>query len=65
MHDILCACKPCSEHMRADDAFDFAIDAGRLSADPASPLYAGKYMYMGQRGGVALFKSIQSREYLS
>ena len=48
----------------SDDAFDFAIDTCRLSADPASPIYAGRYMYMGHKGGLAMFKHIETRQYL-
>jgi len=48
----------------ANEAFDGAIAAGRLSADPASPIYAGGYMYMGTWGGVDRFKSIDTRQYL-
>jgi hypothetical protein len=48
-----------------DAAFEAAIAEGRLSADPASPIYAGKYMFMGCRAdGTATFKHIDTREYL-
>jgi hypothetical protein len=46
-------------------AFEEAIAAGRLSADPQSPLYAGNYMYMGTFAGAdAFFKHIETRQYL-
>jgi hypothetical protein len=49
----------------SDKAFDQAIQEGRLSANPNSPVYAGKYMYMGQsKEGRALFKHRDTREYL-
>ena len=46
------------------DAFDDAIKAGRLSADPHSPLFAGNYMYMGTRDDRDTFKHIDTRAYL-
>lgn len=48
-----------------DDAFDFAIDSGRLSSNPSDSNYAGKFMYMGTKDGVDLFKNIETREYYS
>jgi len=57
-------------------AFDAAIAAGRLSADPAAENYAGNFMYMGSRsfaipgpsavtrGFRPLFKHCCTREYL-
>jgi len=48
----------------ANKAFDGAIAAGRLSADPASPIYAGNYMYMGTWGGADRFKHCDTRQYL-
>ena len=48
-----------------DAAFNEAINSGRLGGLPADPKYAGNYMYMGHRAGVATFKHIQTRKYLS
>ena len=57
----------------ANEAFQDAIESGRLSAMPADSNYAGKYMYMGQSRAeqsgktlqtVTLFKNINTREYL-
>jgi hypothetical protein len=46
-------------------AFNEAISEGRLSTDPNSPKYAGKYMYMGDNHtGVSTFKNIRTRQYL-
>lgn len=64
MKDILSPCEPRTFAANPADAFQAAIDAGRLSDEVGSPLYAGKYMYMGQQGQVALFKSFDTREYL-
>lgn len=55
----------CPPERQADEAFDDAIEAGRLSADEDAPNYAGNYMFMGVgRHGKDLFKHIMSREYL-
>ena len=53
----------------ADIAFDDAVDAGYLSANPGSEVYAGNFMYMGtdhddQGEEVHWFKHIDTREYL-
>jgi hypothetical protein len=45
-------------------AFSEAIAAGRLSAEPNAPNFAGKYMYMGTWSGRDGFKHIDTREYL-
>lgn len=45
-------------------AFEEAIHAGRLSADPLSPIYAGKFMYMGTWTGRDAFKHTETRKYL-
>ena len=53
-------------------AFEAAIRVGRLSDDPKSPVYAGRFMYMGTqtaslqppRQQKDLFKNIRTREYL-
>ena len=49
----------------SDKAFDEAIEAGRLSADPASLRFAGHYMYMGTYGGCDQFKHVNTRQYLT
>jgi hypothetical protein len=49
----------------SDEAFDAAIASGLLSADPASPQYAGHWMYMHTdptRGDA--FKNINRRHYI-
>ena len=49
-----------------DQAFEQAIQAGRLSIDPASPRHAGHYMYMyHDHAGEAHFKHSLTRRYLS
>ena len=48
-----------------DDAFDQAIDTGRLSAAADDDNYAGNYMYMGHGPHGARFKNITTREYLT
>jgi hypothetical protein len=47
-------------------AFGHAIETGRLSDDEDAPNFAGHYMFMGYEGrtGKALFKHIDTREYL-
>lgn len=47
-----------------DDAFEFAIDTGRLSNDKAADNYAGHYMYMGTYNGLDKFKNTITREYI-
>jgi hypothetical protein len=47
-----------------DDAFDIAIDTGRLSADKTADNFAGKYMYMGECKTGSIFKNINTREYI-
>ena len=49
----------------SDQAFQDAIDAGRLSANEADAHYAGNYMYMGTWDGVDSFKHIDTRQYLA
>jgi len=46
-------------------AFADAIKSGRLSTSHASPVFAGKYMFMGNWDGEDTFKNIDSRKYLS
>ena len=48
-----------------DDAFQDAIDAGRLSANETDANYAGNYMYMGTYDGIDSFKHINTRQYLT
>ena len=45
-------------------AFEEAIQAGRLSADPLSALYAGNFRYMGTWDLVDRFKHVETRKYL-
>lgn len=47
-----------------DDAFEFAIDTGRLSANKGDDHYAGNYMYMGTWDGKDTFKHIDTRQYI-
>ena len=49
----------------SEQAFNEAIASGRLSDDPSSPVYAGRYMYMGTQGGLDLFKHVDTRKYLA
>ena len=53
----------------AHAAFDLAISEGRLSDNKwldggDNPLFAGDYMYMGQKDGRDLFKHRDTRQYL-
>lgn len=49
----------------SEQSFTLAIRAGRLSVDPDSPRYAGRWMYMHHdHDGVAHFKNIDTRRYL-
>jgi hypothetical protein len=57
---------------QAEQAFEQAIDDGRLSRDKTAPNYAGNYMYMGTENTVGhgwrvrgrdLFKNIDTRAY--
>ena len=52
------------EHNDSQAAFERAIAEGRLSDDPHSPVYAGRFMHMGTRDGLDLFKHIETRRYL-
>jgi hypothetical protein len=49
----------------SDDAFDFAIDCGRLTINKTDTNYAGNYMYMGTYAGKDQFKHIKTGKYLS
>jgi hypothetical protein len=49
----------------AEVAFYRAIRSGRLSGIPTDENYVGNYMYMGQQAGRAMFKHIETRQYLS
>jgi hypothetical protein len=46
-------------------AFETAIRSGRLSGIPTAENYVGNYMYMGEQAGRAMFKHIETRQYLS
>ncbi len=48
-------------------AFQEAIDNGDLSANPASPMYAGKWMYMhtSADGKHDQYKNINTRRYIN
>ena len=46
-------------------AFNNAIQAGFLSTDIKSEVYAGKYMYMYTENNVNWFKHIDTRKYVS
>ena len=47
----------------AQEAFRQAIKDQRLSDDPNSPTFAGKYMYMGTWAGKDHFKHYDTRSY--
>ncbi len=50
---------------KADDAFDYAIDTGRLSSDINNPLFPGSFLYVGHdKNGRPLFKNIPTRQYI-
>ena len=49
----------------SQEAFRDAIKAGRLSDRPEASNYAGRFMYMGTKDGVDLFKNIDTRQYLA
>jgi len=52
-------------HENPQQAFETAIEAGRLSADEYSTIYAGNYMYMFTNdAGVSQFKHNSTRQYL-
>ncbi len=53
-------------HTDPAQAFDQAIADGRLSADPASPVYAGHFMFMGPSvdGSRDTFKHSETRQYI-
>ena len=47
------------------EAFQKAIDSGRLTANESSEWYAGNWMYMfTNSAGVSQFKNIDTRQYL-
>ena len=54
-----------TEARESEAAFYRAIRSGRLSGIPTAENYVGNYMYMGQQDGRALFKHIDTRQYLS
>ena len=51
--------------IRSDQAFETAIRTGLLSRLPTAENYAGLYMYMGGYDGPAIFKHIDTRQYIS
>ena len=48
-----------------EQAFNDAIESGRLSDTPGTEDYTGRFMYMGTWDGVDSFKNIDTREYLA
>ena len=46
------------------EAFDRAIREARLSDNPRSCRYAGRFMYMGRWDRADQFKHIETRQYL-
>ena len=50
-------------HKDPAHAFAQAIIDGRLSSCPTSPVYGGKFMYMGTYNGKDQFKHINTRRY--
>jgi hypothetical protein len=53
------------EHRDPDDAFNQAIELGRLSADESAPNFAGLFMYMNSDKYGDHFKNIETRQYLA
>ena len=53
-----------TDFIDSQTAFETAIAAGRLSSLPGTENYAGLFMYMGDKDGVALFKNINTRVYI-
>ena len=53
------------EYRDSQVAFNEAIKAGRLSANPDASNFAGRYMYMGTWSGKDAFKNINTREYIA
>ena len=49
---------------QAQDAFQEALESGRLSLDEAAPNWVGNYMFMGTNKGRSRFKHRDSRQYL-
>ena len=54
-----------TEYNNPREAFDRAIRESRLSDNPRSCRYAGRFMYMGRWDGVDQFKHTETRQYLS
>ena len=52
------------KHNDSQAAFERAIAEGRLSDVQRSPVYAGRFMYMGTKDGLDLFKHVETRRYL-
>lgn len=53
------------EFKNAQEAFNQAINEGRLSDNESDRYYAGDFMYMGTYDGADHFKHIRSRKYLN
>jgi len=49
---------------QAQDAFQEALESGRLSLDETAPNWVGNYMFMGTNKGRSRFKHRDSRQYL-
>lgn len=45
-------------------AFNRAIAVGRLSLDQEEDNFVSNYMYMGTQDGKAMFKHVETREYI-
>jgi hypothetical protein len=53
------------KHENPQEAFQKAIDSGRLNENENSDFYAGKWMYMfTDESGVDQFKNSNTRHYL-
>ena len=52
------------EHRDPEAVFAEAIESGRLSDEPGTEKYAGRWMYMGTVDGVDTFKNSDTRQYL-
>lgn len=49
---------------KSEQAFQDALNTGRLNDNPPSFYYVGRWMYMGTWNGLDQFKNIHTREYL-
>ena len=53
------------KHENPQEAFQKAIDSGRLNENESSELYAGNWMYMyTNEAGIDQFKNNNTRKYL-